>query len=98
MMGVGGLVRGPVAGVSASDGGSFGNDVISEPVVEAADAFADIDRGAPTGGSLKFGGVGNVVALIAGAPGAESDFGALAMEFGDDVEQFEEADGIAGAT
>src|SRR4051812_43421551 len=50
---------------------------LGQPIGQAFQAFLHSHAGLPPGIPLKFSGVGDVVALVAGSPGVELDSGLL---------------------
>src|SRR4051812_12436923 len=68
---------------------------LEQPPVELLDSGPHVDLGRPARGGLEPARVGNVVALVAGTPVLHAKFRLLAMQGGDQVEQFHQADGVS---
>src|SRR5581483_6482250 len=68
-----------------------------EPPVQLFDSFPNADFGRPSGGGFELARVGDVIPLIAGAPGLRTNGGSLAVDRPDHLDQLFQAERIAEA-
>src|SRR5688572_6853904 len=68
-----------------------------QPLNQPFHPLRDTDAWRPPGDMLEFAGVGDIVALIAGAPTIEFHRWFATEKLSDQIEQLEEADGVAGS-
>src|SRR5437660_12565904 len=66
-----------------------------QPVEQPLHARVNVDLRSPAGGGFEFSRVGDVVALVAGTPVFETDGRLLALQAPDQLQKFEQADGVA---